>query len=173
MFKILVKGLKDGTYDIDMQQDASTVPDMFPEFQGVVNLIGTLTILGKRFSFIGKANCDAKLICDISLTEFTENISAEISASYIADNNLLNDNVDPDRAERIISEDDKYIDLTEIIREELAVSLPMKRIAPEYRNKNFDEVFPQFSANSAPETSDDDRWAALKDINLDLDEKKN
>lgn len=170
MFKVLVKGLKDGTYNIDLEQDVSTVPDMFPEYFGLIRLNGKLTILGKRISFNGKAECDAKLICDISLNEYIEIITVDVFSSYIADNVLFNENQDQDRDEKIISEDEKEVDLTDIIREEFAVSLPLKRVSPEFRDKEFEEIYPEFSAGKT-EIADDDRWAVLKKINLPINEK--
>ena len=46
----------------------------------------------------------------------------------------------------------------------------MKRIAPEFRDKNFEDIFPQFSGKKSSKKSKDkeidDRWSALKNIKL-------
>jgi uncharacterized metal-binding protein YceD (DUF177 family) len=69
-----------------------------------------------------------------------------------------------------IREDDTTIDLSDEVRQELAISLPMRRIAPQYRTKEFIEIFPAF-AEHQPETTNeggiDPRWAALQSIKFD------
>ena len=73
--------------------------------------------------------------------------------------------------EKALAEDEKYIDITEDIREEMIVHLPMKRIAPEYRGKNFEDIFPQLTGKKMKKKKNkdqeiDDRWSALKNIKL-------
>jgi uncharacterized metal-binding protein YceD (DUF177 family) len=74
--------------------------------------------------------------------------------------------------EKAIAEDEKFIDLTDDIREELIVHLPMKRVSPEFRDKSFEDVFPQYSGSDNKKSKKkkdheiDDRWSALKNIKL-------
>jgi len=45
--------------------------------------------------------------------------------------------------------------------------LPMKRIAPHYRGKSFEDIYPQFSAErpkNAKNKEIDERWSALKKL---------
>lgn len=168
MLKVFIQGLKDGIYDVEAECPVEQIADIFPEFFGTVRAKGSMRILGKRHTVNIIAECDAKLICDISLEEYTETITATLNVAYMADEELFTIGADSDIAaaeERIIHPDDKYIDITEEVREELCVSLPLKRVAPAYRDKDLAEIFPDLVPdNSASPT--DDRWANLKNIKL-------
>jgi uncharacterized metal-binding protein YceD (DUF177 family) len=173
MLKIFIQGLKDGEYDVELTSKAGDIPEMFEEFIGDVTVTGKLKILGKRFTFIGVAECQAKMECDLTLKEFTETITAEIKMAIIADNTLLSLSRQNDyQDERVIHEDDKYIDISSDVREELALNLPMKRIFPEYRGKSFEEIFPEFGKKPASTGKKkknavaDDRWNVLKNLKL-------
>ena len=93
--------------------------------------------------------------------------------SAIADNNLLrikkthSDTELTEREEYIINEDDKYLDLSDEVREQLAVRLPLKRIAPWVADKELDEIYPEIAPNLVKKDSDsDERWAPLKNLKL-------
>ncbi len=176
MLKILVKGVKDGEYDIDISSPVEEIEGFFPEFFGEVRFRGKLRILGKRYTVEGIAQCEAQLVCDLSLEEFTETISAQISTSFYANNELYYETKDisedlRQNPEHIIHEDDKYIDISEDVRQELALHLPMKRIAPQFRGKSFEEIYPQYSADAKPKKTKkinkdeiDERWNELKKL---------
>jgi hypothetical protein len=40
----------------------------------------------------------------------------------------------------------------------------MKRVAPEYRKKDFSEIFPDYTVKKAEVGMIDDRWEALKKL---------
>jgi uncharacterized metal-binding protein YceD (DUF177 family) len=71
--------------------------------------------------------------------------------------------------EIIIREDDKYFDMTQEVCEQLAVRLPMKRIAPEFAEVEFEDLYPEYSIKKEKEVFKDEldeRWAPLKKIKL-------
>lgn len=175
MLKIFIQGLSDGLHDVELICSTSEIDGLFEEFIGDVKTEGKLRILGSRYTFTGKAECKAKLICDRSLKEYTELITADLKISFLADDTLLSkldDDEISDFEENIISQDDKYLNITDEVRELLAVNLPMKRIAPEYQEKEIEEIFPQYTAGqkeklkNKQEEKPDERWAALKNIKL-------
>jgi uncharacterized metal-binding protein YceD (DUF177 family) len=174
MFKINIQGLKDGIYEIQKSCAVAEIPLIAEEYFGDVTLKGSLNVLPKRFFFSGVAECNARFICDISLKEFVETIKVNIKISFFTDHSLRKVQMyDPkqDLAEVIISEDEKYLDLTNEIREQLVVNLPMKRISPEYIGKTLEEIYPQYTG--AKETKKkkksepvDDRWAPLAKLKV-------
>jgi uncharacterized metal-binding protein YceD (DUF177 family) len=109
------------------------------------------------------------MLCDRTLTEFEELITAGITASFLANTELFkskkryNDN---DSEEIIIHNDEKELDITKIVKDQLAVKLPMKRIAPEFREKSFEELYPEYSINGNQEKIDS-RWDKLKKLRID------
>ena len=179
MLKIHIQGLRDGLYDVDLSVPALQIPGLFEEFVGNVEFKGRLRIIGKRFAVTGVAECDAVLNCDISLAEFNEKIKADISCSFYAADKILflKNGIDKKPEEYIIHEDEKYLDITQEVCEELAVNLPMKRIAPEFRGMSFEEIYPQFSKSNLNRQDNssgnlDPRWAPLAILKRTKDEKK-
>jgi len=174
MLKIYIQGLKDGVYDIDISSPVSQIPGMYDEFFGNVDFSGKLRILGKRYAVTGKAVCKAKLICDLTLSEFIEEISVDFKSSYLAVEHISSlgvDITDNNLNEHFIKDDEKYINISEDVSEELAVNLPMKRITPDFRGKSFEEIYPEFTQpkfeSRKKKISDgevDDRWAPLKEL---------
>jgi len=125
MFRIYIQGMKDGDYEIDMKLPVSEVPGMFEEYFGKIKLEGKLRKLGSRYSLEADAECEAKLVCDRSLKEYIEVIDAPVRLSFVTDT-VHKGNYD-EASEEVIKVDDKYLDITEEIREIFAVNLPMRR----------------------------------------------
>ncbi|MCU0426300.1 MAG: DUF177 domain-containing protein [Candidatus Kapabacteria bacterium] len=174
MVIVSIKGLTDGKYPVEAAEEVSAMEYVAPEFFGTVSITGTLRKHGKRYLMDISAQAPAKLLCDVSGEEFEETIQASFSLEYIANTMLANLNADKTDLEPpfYIREDDTTIDITDEVRQELSISLPMRRIAPQYRDKDFEQVFPQFSENAAKTNADgepetDPRWAALKSIKFD------
>ncbi|MFN8360535.1 MAG: DUF177 domain-containing protein [Candidatus Kapaibacterium sp.] len=161
MLKLPIQGLQDGQASVQLTANVQEIEGIFPEFSGEIELTGTIRRVGKRYSFKGEATCMATMICDRSLTEFTEKIVAPVTADYLADTQVfLMQEGDTEGEVIIIRDDELFIDLSDEVRQELALHLPMKRIAPEYRDKEWDDISPEIS------TEIDDRWKALKGITL-------
>ena len=177
MIRIFIQGIKDGEHDIELSVPVEEIPEMLPEFSGQIRIKGKLRKSNKRYTLVGTAECSANLVCDISLKEFSENITGDFEIAFLADTKLLknlkSNNTDEisNKEKDVIHEDDKFLNITEIIREELLINLPMKRIAPELRGKDFEELYPQYSVhslkkNKSKKDEPDERWAILKNIKL-------
>ena len=173
MVKVFIQGLSDGEHEVDLSVPTSSIEGLNPEYTGDIAITGQLLIHHRRFALDLEVKCEAKLNCDLSLKEYNETISFEYKTSFIANGLLYFEQKKRDLKsdeERAIADDEKYLDITDDIREELAVHLPMKRIAPEFRDKNFEDIFPQFSEKKSSKKSKDkeidDRWSALKNIKL-------
>ena len=66
-----------------------------------------------------------------------------------------------------IREDATVIDITDEVRQELMVHLPMRRVAPKYRDKELTELFPELEGRDAEAPQPDvvnDQWAALRKL---------
>ena len=168
--KIRIHGIEDGKHQIELQEDVKNIPYFFPEFVGEVQVSGVLAKSKNRFSFVGTAKCNAKLICDISLEEFVEEISANININFTANTAsfFIEKNSTAKTEEVFIHEDDEYFDISNEVKDVLAISIPMKRISPKYKGKTFAEIYPQHSNKVESEANEiiDERWQALKNINL-------
>jgi len=173
MIKIDIQGIKDGKYDIEISEPVKEVADISELFFGDISVSGKMMKYHNRFAIDCVVSCTAKLICDISVKEFDETIEFAFRNSYIADSEIFFDQKERDlrdNEERAIHEDDKFIDITDEVREELEVHIPMKRIAPELRDKDFEDIHPEYS-NKKDSTKKknkeiDDRWGPLKNLKL-------
>lgn len=181
MIAIPIQGMGDGVHNVMISVPVENIEGIFPEFFGNVVVEGQIQKIGSRYSFKGTAECQASLTCDRSLTDYAEPIKAEIAASYMANSDLVKTAegaVSKDDKVHLIRSDQREIDITDAVREELAVNIPMKRVAPEYRDKELGEIFPDVAAKDTDgiplkkslkekplkEDEIDDRWAALKKL---------
>jgi uncharacterized protein len=182
---VSIKGLQDDKYALEVSAETTEITgiaDVFPEFVGAIHVRGDLRKIVKRYLITATASCDARLTCDVSGEEFLERIEAVLKLEYVADTRLflemLKKSDDDPEPPYYIRDDDTSIDLTDIVRQELIVALPLKRVAPAYRHTSFEEMFPEHAADAgnaanAPDSAEtpedapiDPRWAALKGISF-------
>lgn len=168
--ELSIKGLSDGKHEIEIHADVSDIPEIFPEFIGSIRLMGLVQKIGKRYIITAQVECKALLVCDRSSEEYEEFIVAPLQLTYIANTDLYLEQQDREEAEQpyYIREDATKISIGEEVRQELAVNLPLKRIAPAYRDKSLGDLYPGIDAETSASSKDepDDRWAALKNISF-------
>ncbi len=168
MILIAIQGMSNGARDIELEFPVDNIDNILPEFFGNIALKGTLRRLNDRFAFDGKASCMARFVCDRSLKKFDMLIEAAISISLLRENDLNKIDMNSDEAEfeaNIIEHDDKQIDLTEEVIQGLAVSIPMKKISPEYEDVDFNEILQDETGRTEEEnTNIDNRWSELRKI---------
>lgn len=177
MIKIDIQGMSEGKQEISLSFPVDKIDSIAEEFFGIVHINGELRKISNRYTLKLRISGRANLVCDLSLKEYIEDISTDLQLSFIADSNLYdlkheNDlNEDSDDDEILIREETKYLDITDRVIEELLVSLPMKRIAPENRNKELKDIYPEYTADNESEeeqsnTEIDERWKKLKNIKI-------
>lgn len=164
MIKIDIHGMKDGEFKINLNTKISEIECLFEEFFGNIDLNGTIKKIGNRFTLISKAEVMVRLTCDRSLKIYEEKISCDVNLAFIADTKAFLESTERDiDSDILIREDAQFIDITSEVIELLALNLPMKRIAPEYRDKDITEIFPEISDGI---NVTDERWAKLKDFKI-------
>lgn len=166
MLKLRIHGIKDGESGFAIEEDSKKITDLPNEFFGIISVEGKLTKIGKRYTVVGSARCQAKFVCDLSLEEYDEEIIANFDYSYTVNNELYHmlkekGDLENENGEIIIHEDDQYIDLSEELRQELILNIPMKKVAPMYRNKNLKDIYPDFNVE---DEEIDPRWSELKKL---------
>ena len=167
MLKISIIGMEDGDHPVHASCTSDQIQDMFPEFFGEVILDGMLRKQGKRLILTANASCMSKLLCDVSGEEFDKRIEAPITQYFRLDTQLHDLQEDGDGDEILLRDDEEFIDITEEVRQELAIHLPMKRVAPGYEDKTFEELHPDL-LKKEEETNDGESspFAALKHLNI-------
>jgi len=173
MIQIMILGLQEGEYPFSVTSSSQSIEGILPEFIGDIQIVGTIKKQGKRIFINAEAVCDALLLCDISGEEFTDSVKAQISLHYVVDTQLFYlqpKSENDDEGEILIRDEDTYIDISDEVRQQLVLNLPMKRISPLYLETSFEDLYPERSSekqktesNLPDETSP---WAALKDIKI-------
>ncbi len=163
MLKLAIQNLEDGESAFAIEEQTKNIDNILPVFRDAVKVSGTVLKTGNRYIIQGIASSDAVMVCDLSLEEFAETIQASIHVvAVVGDDELSDDSI------ILLREDDKYINLTEEVQQELAVHLPMKAISPKYRGMSFNELHPELSADGEQsESIKNERWSALKNISFD------
>lgn len=168
MVLVPIQGMVDGTRTIDLAVTVDEVDGLSSDFVGTVVVEGAISRHGNRFTIAAELRATARLVCDRSLEVYDEAMVVDLDLAVVVDTALALQQQGMELADDdvlAIRDDDKAIDVTDVIRQELVVHLPMRRIAPAYRDKDFDALFPErASTDDATPSSDDvdDRWAALK-----------
>lgn len=175
MLNIPIQGMRDGQHAVELECRAEELQSSFDEFVGTVHVRGQIRKVGRRLYLDAVATCTARLTCDYTTKEFEEEIHAPFRCDFVLSTELYNAyEADPGGVDDEIvpvHEEEKVIDVTDIVRQELAVNLPLKRIAPEVRDASIEEfVDKRFLADTEQSDKEkaksDDRWAALKNLSL-------
>lgn len=111
-------------------------------FDDNIIVSGSLRVYNNRLILKGTAKSQAKLICDLSLEEFQEEIVADINITILK-GIKEEQRTETDENTIYISEEEKKVDISEIVIQELLVKIPMKKVAPQYRGKEINEIYPQ------------------------------
>jgi uncharacterized metal-binding protein YceD (DUF177 family) len=172
MIDISIVGIRDGNHPFAMTVRASDIPGLSSEFTHDVVVEGLMQKhVGGRYTVFATAAATARLICDRSLEEYDEPLEASFELEYRVDTALAAEQRGriaelDDEEVRGLRDDDKAIDITEDVRQVLTLAIPARRVAPAYRDKNLDEIFPSIKGRDAEQPSNDvdDRWEALKNI---------
>jgi uncharacterized metal-binding protein YceD (DUF177 family) len=168
MIKIDISGMAEGVYNFDIITPISKLECSFEEFFGDILLNVSVNKLGTRYSVKVSAEAMARMECDRSLIIFEEKMVCKFELVYRADTKLFLEKGKHSENDKeiIIREDYQYIDISEEVIEHLALELPMKRLAPEFRDKDLVEIFPEILGDRITKDGDkvDDRWSKLKNI---------
>jgi len=168
MVTIFIQGLQDGTHAVSLQEEVSAIEDLFPEYIGTISIEGTLKKLGNRYTISLHCSATADLVCDRSGEQFSESIETPIVATFLADSTILRSKAEEVTSDAtiVIRDEDKSLDITQLLRDELGVALPLKRVSPKYKEKEFEELYPHLIAKEQPksDTDIDDRWAVLQSL---------
>jgi uncharacterized metal-binding protein YceD (DUF177 family) len=168
MLKISILGMEDGDHAFHSSCESSEIRDMFPEFNGAVEIEGMIKKQGKRLTLNAQASCMSTLICDLSGEDFEQKIEAPIMKHFRIDSQLFDLKTNEEDGDEILLRDDEdFIDITEEVRQELVIHLPMKRVSPAYAGVSFETLHPELlTKEEEKKDGDNSPFAALKHLNI-------
>ena len=168
MLKISILGMEDGDNAFHSSCDSSEIQDMFTEFNGIVEIEGVIKKQGKRLILHAHASCNTTLTCDISGEDYDQKIEAAIMKHFRIDTQLFDLQTDKEDGDEILLRDDEeVIDITEEVRQELVIHLPMKKVSPAYADISFETLHPDLLTKEEEKNDGEDSpFAALKHLNI-------
>lgn len=166
--RISIAGFQRGSRSVHLESHARDIPALGDEFQGVVTMDGSLRRVGNRIYVEVTVTAPASLQCDRSLESYSDLVERHLELVYEVDADLASEQRDTDLSDvaiRGLSPDRQWIDLTEDVRQELMLGLPMKRVAPQYRDRDLVDLFPSLNdVDEQKPSPSDDQWAALRTL---------
>lgn len=157
MVYIDISTLSDGLHEIDMRPTADEL-EIDPEVFSSIAAIIRLDVTDRQILCRIEARADAELVCDRTLEPFIEPVSGQFTTVFTKD------------ADEVTSGDDEIvlldpsasrIDVTEMVRDTILLSVPLRKVAPAAREKEL-----QLQYGGPPEDGDaiDPRWEALRKL---------
>lgn len=157
MLYVDISTLSDGLHDIELQPTAEELeldPDMFTSVDTNVRLdIGDKQILCRI-----EIRAEAELICDRTLEPFIEPIAGSYTVVFTKDPNEASVGDDDIR---MLDPGARTIDITEMVRDTVLLSVPLRKVAPSAREK---ELQLQFGGPTEDGDAVDPRWEALRKL---------
>ncbi len=150
MIEFRIFGLEDGHYDLELEiktQDMKCILDCFSP--GIVRISGSFNLFGEKLGLDVSVSAVAGLLCDFSNEQYSEEISVDLDLMFrlFDDEIVLLDESIYDRNSYFLK--GNKLDITQIVCDELALSVPMKKVLPKYRGKDFTEIFPEYTKSGS------------------------
>jgi len=143
MLFVDIVGLKNGRHHFEIKSEIDKKLKT-KEIVNPIEVTGELIVHGDNIYIDGKASTDMRLKCDLSLEDYSEYIETDIKITL----SKRQDSVDFASTESdedniiYISDEQKKVDISEIVVQELLVKIPMKKVAPQYRDKKIEDIHP-------------------------------
>ncbi|HBB25868.1 MAG TPA: hypothetical protein DCZ59_06330 [Bacteroidetes bacterium] len=164
-----IVGMREGSRLFSLTIPASEIPGLSAEFDADVVIDGRIHKSGRHYVVDATVTSDGLFVCDRSLENFRESITADLHVEFVIDpalavrQQVVQAELD-DEQERGIGEDDRTLNITEDVRQVLTVAVPMQHIAPAYRDVPLEEIYPNLKPTNDGQAPVDDRWAALEQL---------
>jgi uncharacterized metal-binding protein YceD (DUF177 family) len=152
MLFVDIAGLKSGKhyFEIESELDNRLKTN---ELVSSVSVSGELRVYGDDIYLEGVASSEMKLKCDLSLEDYTEIINADIKINIKKRQDSVYENQNNDDSDNttLINDEQQKVDISDIVAQELLVNIPMKKVAPHYRDKEIEEIHPSIKNDSEKE----------------------
>ena len=156
MVQIDLKALKAGVHEFDWVLSAESIgidPGLFDE----IELYIRLDYSPVRVFVEMQIDSTAHLVCDRTLVDFDQPVQGEYSVLFSGPE-MFEGMEEEDEDIRLLTPDVEEIDLTDVVRDTLLLSVPQRRIAPGAEDEDIPLQFG--GADNVEEV--DPRWEALK-----------
>lgn len=166
---INIAGLKAGKHRFDLSADASLFEEFNPDLLEEANLKVELELQKSERMIEANIFIDGlvSLVCDRSLRVYEEDLSTEerVFFKFGEEAKELSEDV------MIIPHQQQEIDFLQLVYELVSITIPMKKLHPDYRDDDEDWVYMSedepLEDSEEQNTMADPRWEALKRLKSD------
>ncbi|MFK7847774.1 MAG: DUF177 domain-containing protein [Rhodothermales bacterium] len=165
MIEIDIKALKPGLYDYEWSPEAEPLgldPEVFRE----LHVEARVDFGPSRIFVTVHTRANAKLVCDRTLVEFDQFIEGRHQILF-SSTTLVEDMDEQDDDVRELGAGDEEIDITDVVRDSFALSVPVRKVAP---GADSEEIPLVFGVSDQEGPSIDPRWEALRKLSSQGDE---
>ncbi len=159
MVRIDIHTLKPGVHEFDLAPSANDLEIDAEQFQDI-SVHVRLEISRRNIMAMLGTNATVRLECDRTLVEFTQHITGSFGVLFAPPETI--ENIESEHGGddiRSLSATDEYIDLTDVARDTLLLSVPVRKVA-----QGAEEAEIQTTFGEPDETEIDPRWAELARI---------
>jgi uncharacterized protein len=161
MVYIDISKLTEGLNEVVLEpvaEDLELDPDMF---FGIVTRVNLHISEGQVICTVD-AHAEVALVCDRTLEPFVESIDGNFTAVFTKDPSEVSDE---DDGVFLLDADASGIDITDVTRDTLLLSVPLRKVAPAAREA---ELNLKFGGSVDPDDDIDPRWEALRKLKTDV-----
>jgi len=164
--KIKLRGLREGEHSYSISEPASVYGLDSDQFFEELDSNVFVDVQGKNYYITVNTEANTRLICDRCLESYDRKCSAETKLMYTEDPALAPDNQQDDLC--LLPSDTDTADLSEDIRQNIMLNLPMKLICGESCTGLCSQCGADLNKKQCgcKQTTEDPRWEALKKLQL-------
>jgi len=166
MVRIDIHTLKPGVHEFDLAPSAEDLEVDVDQFQDI-SIHVRLEMSRRNVMAMLSTRATVRLECDRTLVAFTQPITGSFGVLFAPPETI--ENLEPEHEGddiRPLSESDEYIDLTDVARDTLLLSVPVRKVAPGAEDAEIPTTF-----GEPDETEIDPRWAELARIRDQMNEE--
>jgi uncharacterized metal-binding protein YceD (DUF177 family) len=162
MIKLRVIGIEKGEYQQEWLLDGTKFFEEDYEFDGEIEVNTKVHYDGLKYKLSFDFYGELESICDISGEEFLEEIEGEYEVYFkITSTGIQFVNQED---ENLFELDDNIIEIDDLVRQEMILAIPLKRISPKYKDKEFSDLHPELTKDE--QKADNPAFSKLKNLNF-------
>lgn len=164
LIKIRIIGLEKGEHTAETFIGGEELFEKKYEFHDDIEIDSKLIVTDNRYRLKLDYFGQVKLTCDISAEEYLEDIegSYELHFKIESEGIKFTGEDDSDRVSLI----GNYLDVSELIKQEMILGIPLKRVSPKYRDKEFSQIHPELTDEAKEEEKENPAFSKLKKLNF-------
>ena len=160
MLTIDITSLSTGIHHLERAPSASDV-GLDPTTYSDIEVAAELQYHRDRILVSLTARATAELICDRTLEPYDQPVEGEYSVLF-GPPSMVGEEGDKFEEVRPLDASDRELDITDIVRDTILLSLPQRRVAPGAEDEPIDREFG--AAEDDEETPVDPRWSKLEEL---------